>query len=252
LNKKKVVAMRVNLEVCLDNVESVDTCLKAGVDRIELCSALALGGLTPAYSSVFYAVKHAKLVSYAMIRPRAGDFCYSASELRMMIEEIKAMASIGVNGIVFGVLTNDLQIDTGAVAEIVKLSKQFNLGTTFHRAFDFISDYKKSIDILVKLGVDRILTSGLADKAPAGAKIIADAVKYADDRISIMAGSGVNFENVSSLIKETGVKEVHCSASCMKSISNASLKLGSSSSDLSYQITDIEHLLKIKSAIENV
>ncbi len=244
--------MKINLEVCLDNIESIDTCSEVGIDRVELCSALALGGLTPAYSTVFYAVKRSKIISYAMIRPRAGDFCYSSSELQMMKEEIKAMAEIGVNGVVFGVLTPNLEINFHAAEGIVKAAKQFNLGTTFHRAFDFVPDYRKSIDILVKLGIDRILTSGLADKAPAGAKVIADAIKYADGRICIMAGSGVNSVNVSSLIKETDVKEVHCSASCMKTVSNATLKLGSSSSDLSYQITDKEHLLKIKRAIESM
>lgn len=240
----------VDLEVCVDNIESVDISNIVGVQRLELCSALALGGLTPSASLIKYARDNTSTSLHAMIRPRAGDFCFSDKDVDAMLYDIETAAGLGAHGVVIGVLNSDFTINRKATQNLVSKSKSCKLDVTFHRAFDFVPDIKTALEFLVESGVRRILTSGTKSTAIEGAEIIKELNSLASGRIEIMAGSGVNAGNVLEIIKRTSVKDVHTSAGeKINKFADTTLKLGADSSDLSYQKTSYEKLMAIKKAI---
>ena len=141
------------IEICLESVESVIAAEKGGADRVELCSDLFEGGLTPTIGTVKTALKKSNIKINAMIRPRGGDFCYSDEEFEVMKEDIKAFKETGINGIVFGILTPEGDVDVKRSKEIIELARP--LAVTFHRAFDMTRDPYKSLEELIELGVDR-------------------------------------------------------------------------------------------------
>ena len=202
------------LEVCVDCIEGALAAQKGGADRIELCSALSEGGLTPSAGLVRFTAENISVPSFAMIRPRAGDFQYSQSELSVMLRDIEFVRDAGLAGVVIGA-----QNDAGALAleqlrEMKAISQ--NLGTTLHRVVDVIDDQLLAVDQAIDLGIDRILTSGGATVAIDGANRIAEMNARANGRIAIMPGSGVHTKNVGQLAKITGAREFH--ASCRKEI----------------------------------
>ncbi len=237
----------INLEVCVDNIESIISAGKVGVDRLELCSALAVGGITPSSGLVKYAKKNANISLHAMIRTRGGDFCFSREEKRAMKYDISSLADLGVDGIVIGFLDHDFNIDLKVTDEFVTLAKKLNLSVTFHRAIDFVKNYNSSIESLIDIGIDRVLTSGQSDKAFCGLDKIAEANMKFGQRIEIMAGSGINSGNVSEIIQKTDVKNIHCSASILvNKFPDKQLSLGSSSSSLEYSVVNENELKLIK------
>lgn len=247
--KNKEVIVNIKIEVCLDNIESVDNVTTVGIDRIEMCSSLALGGISPNESLVKYAKDTTKISLHSMIRPRSGDFTYSEKEINVMEYEINSFADMGVDGVVFGILNLNNELDLKSIERLFKLAKTRNLYVTFHRAFDYVNDHKKALKDLIDLGINRILTSGKADTAIQGLSVIKELVELASNRIEIMAGSGVTADNVKEIIEKTSVKSIHCSASEKKNkFDKISLKLGGNSSDLSYQCTSLPKLESIKKA----
>lgn len=204
----------INIEVCIDNIESLFTAQTAGAGRIELCSALTLGGLTPSHGLVAEVLKHAHLPVYSMIRPREGDFLYSSFEVEMMLNEIHTMRTLGVQGVVFGVLNKMAQIDKDVLKSLMQESK--GLGVTFHCAIDCCADVEQALEIIMSAGCERILTSGLACNAIDGVETIAHMVEQGKGRISVMAGAGINANNVVNIIKKAGVSEVHLSGKGMR------------------------------------
>lgn len=208
--------MITQLEICIDNIESLHNAVSGGATRIELCSSLALGGLTPSYGFMQQAAKLSTVPVYAMIRPRQGDFLYSEEEIEMMRFDIEAAHKAGLNGVVVGVLTLDGDIHMPFATELCKYALSLGLGVTFHRAFDQCRNPEQALEDVIHLGCERILTSGLAPTAPQGCNVIGSLVKQAEGRISIMAGAGVNAENVRSLVEQTRVQEVHLSGKCIR------------------------------------
>jgi copper homeostasis protein len=202
--------MPYQVEVCIDNIESLSYAEQGGADRIELCSSLALGGLTPSIGFIKQAVKQARIPIYAMIRPRQGDFLYQDDDIEIMLEDIYHAKQAGVAGVVFGVLNQHAEIDM-PLAQVLMRAAQ-GLGVTFHRAVDQCRDYRQAIENIAELGCERLLTSGLSPNAYDGRDTIADMVTLANQRFSVMAGAGVNADNVSHIILRSGVKEVHLSA----------------------------------------
>ena len=204
--------MNVKLEVCVDTLEGALAASQAGAHRIELCAALSEGGLTP---SVGFMAAAAQLDTpvYNMIRPRAGGFCYSQSELEIMKRDIEASAKAGCDGVVFGVLLPDGQLDTVAMAGLLRASA---LPATLHRAFDCVPDPFMALEQAIELGFERILTSGGQPSAPEGLSLISALVKRAAGRIVIMPGAGVNAENVGEIVRRTGVTEVHSSCASLQ------------------------------------
>ncbi len=199
----------MKVEVCIDNFESLQIAERAGADRIELCSALALGGITPNAGFIERAVQYASIPIYVMIRPRSGDFYYSEYEVEIMLKDIYHARIAGAQGVVFGVLDKQANVDRQVLKALMKEAGQ--LGVTFHRAIDLASDYQSALETIIEAGCERVLTSGQACNALSGASVIQHMVQQADGRLSIMAGAGVNHQNVVQIVRQTGVSEVHLS-----------------------------------------
>ncbi|MBO6001076.1 MAG: copper homeostasis protein CutC [Spirochaetales bacterium] len=199
--------MRPLIEICLEDVQSVLSAQEGGADRVELCSDLFEGGLTPSLGTVITAKKLAQIPINCMIRPRGGDFCYSDLEFQAMKEDILAFKQAGVNGIVFGILTPEGDVDMERSREVIKLARP--LSVTFHRAFDMTRDPYKALEDLIELGVDRVLTSGQEASVPEGADLLADLVKKADGRIIVMPGCGISERNFPKIHAKINASEYH-------------------------------------------
>lgn len=198
------------LEICVDDAAGLQAAIDGGADRIELCSALALGGLTPTPGLMALASKSPVPV-YAMIRPRSGDFVFSATEIEMILAEIDHVRACGLAGIVIGISQPDGRLDGAAMQQLV--DHAHGLGVTLHRAFDLVPDFAEAIDTAVALGCERILTSGGARTVLEGIEALDEIVRLAAGRISIMPGSGVTAYNAAAFIVRLGVTEIHSSGS---------------------------------------
>lgn len=205
--------MSVKIEICAGSIESAIAAKKGGADRIELCSALSEGGLTPSQAMIEYSVNQVKIDTYVLIRPRNGDFYYSRAEYELIKSDIFAAKLRGAAGVVIGMLNSDGTIDSCRLKELVEMARP--MGLTFHRAFDVCNDPFIALEEIIKLGFDRILTSGHALNAMAGSALLADLVKQAGDRIIIMPGGGITAANLKELHRITGASEFHTSASGM-------------------------------------
>ncbi len=197
------------LEICVDSFESAKNAELGGADRIELCAALSEDGLTPSIGFAKQCVEQLSVDVYPMIRPRQGGFVYAKEELQIMLEDIRQFKSIGVHGIVFGVLNSDGQIDEIAMRRLINAAKP--LPITFHRAFDQTTNAIESLDKLIELKVNRVLTSGQETTALEGLELLKELVKHAKGRISIMPGSGLKSSNIEQLLS-SGALEYHGSA----------------------------------------
>jgi copper homeostasis protein len=199
-----------SLEICCDSIDSVLAAERGGAQRIELCSSLLEGGLTPSAGFIRTARANASIALFVMIRPRGGDFCYSDAEFAAMREDILIAKSSGADGLVLGLLNQDGAVDVARTAALVQLAAP--LPVTFHRAFDLSADLDRSLEEVIQTGAQRILTSGGMALAPEGVKQIRRLVEIAGERIKIMAGSGINSKNAAEVIAQTGVHEIHASA----------------------------------------
>jgi copper homeostasis protein len=198
----------MNLEICVDNYESFSTAIKNGADRIELCSSLREGGLTPSYAFMEAALKTSTPV-FMMIRPRSCDFLYTDDEIEVMCRDIHAAKKLGASGVVFGVLTADGKINFPVMRALVKEASSMEV--TCHRAFDQVRDAFEAVDSLVELGVKRILTSGQEENPYSGMDMLRKVVSYARKRVMIMA-AGVTPDTVREIAVKAGVDEVHSAA----------------------------------------
>jgi copper homeostasis protein len=209
----------VKIEICTGSYRESIEAADAGASRIELCSALSIGGLTPSIGITKQIIKDIKKTCevHVMIRPTEGGFCYSEQEFNAMKETIKAMAQCGVNGIVFGILDNNMNFNLHRTNELVILAKKHNLITTIHRAIDVCQNPNEALEKLINIGVDRILTSGQQKKAIDGISIIQSMIERCNGKIEIMPGSGINETNA-LLFVNIGAKSVHFTA--RKSIEN--------------------------------
>lgn len=196
------------VEICCDGLEAARVAVGAGADRIELCTDLACGGITPPHEILDEAVTLGVPVN-VLIRPREGDFVYNDSEIHHILFNIAYCGNVGVNGVVTGALTDDGRVDIPLCKDIVDLARSYGLSITFHRAIDCTADIMEALDDVLSLGVDRILTSGGAESAPEGKEIIKKMVKRAGNKAIILAGAGITPENATELIEYTGVKEIH-------------------------------------------
>ncbi|MGR5095221.1 copper homeostasis protein CutC [Vibrio maritimus] len=203
--------MSYQLEVCIDNIESLAYAITGGATRIELCSSLALGGLTPNAGLIKQAVQSSSIPIYVMIRPRQGDFLYDCDDVEIMAEDIRTAAKYGASGVVLGLLDKEGHVDMPRSIRLVKLARELDLGVTFHRAFDQCRHPEQALEDVIALGCERILTSGLAASASEGVATLSAMVQQAEGRIAIMAGAGVSSDNVASIIASSGVNEVHLS-----------------------------------------
>jgi copper homeostasis protein len=198
------------LELIAFTIQSCIDAQAAGADRIELCDNPGEGGTTPSYGFIKTARQKLSVDLFPIIRPRGGDFLYNADEFEMMKADIKLCKEIGCNGVIFGILSADGNIDKKRNSQLVDIA--YPLGVTFHRAFDRTNDLLKAMEDVIDIGCERILTSGGVPNALEGADNIAALVNQASDRIIIMPGSGVRSQNLRELMKKTGATEFHSSA----------------------------------------
>ncbi|MEM7657588.1 MAG: copper homeostasis protein CutC [Bacteroidota bacterium] len=201
----------MTLEICIDSLASMEAAHIGGADRIELCAGLAIGGTTPPQALLEACLALDGPPIMVMVRPRAGDFLYSPAEIKLMTRSIELVKKLGANGVVFGVLSRDGQIDRDASLRLLEAARPMEV--TFHRAFDVCRDPYEGLDVLVELGVDHLLTSGQAPDAEKGIPLLHDLVSRSGGRLQIMAGAGVRSLNVGRIIRETGVSACHASAS---------------------------------------
>lgn len=198
------------VEICVDSVEGAVAAQQGGADRVELCANLLEGGTTPSAGCIAMARRELRIGLQVMIRPRGADFLYSASEKEVMREDIASAKALKADGVVFGCLTSDGDVDEELTRELVRLSAPLNV--TFHRAFDVCRDPRAGLEKLITCGVHRLLTSGQEDTCLAGVGTIAELNRQAAGRIIVMPGGGLNARNVRQIIEATGVSEVHLSA----------------------------------------
>ncbi|MDE7346358.1 MAG: copper homeostasis protein CutC [Muribaculaceae bacterium] len=201
--------MKTILEICAADIDSVYAAARGGADRVELCCALSEGGLTPSIGLIEEALTVEGIKVNVLIRPRSGDFVYSEAELRVMVRDIETCRQLGVNGVVFGALKPDGDIDMEACRRMAEASE--GLHKTFHRAFDMCVDPRKAVRDIQKLGFDRILTSGQEVSAMAGAALIRD-LQMEFPGMTFIAAGGVIPSNVSKIVAVSGVREIHASA----------------------------------------
>ena len=190
---------RVTVEICVDSIESAIAADRGRADRIELCSSLAEGGVTPSAGLIATVLSRVSLAVFVMIRPRAGDFCYSDDEFRAMEQDIVTAKQLGADGVVFGLLNEDGRVDVARTHQLVEIARP--LKVTFHRAFDVARDLHEALEELVRAALGRIKIAELNRAAKDQTK----------DRIIVMAGAGITEQNVRELLVETGVREIHAS-----------------------------------------
>jgi copper homeostasis protein len=197
----------ISVEICVDSVSSAIAAERGGAVRVELCSGLVEGGLTPGAGLIEITRAAVTLGVHVMIRPRGGDFCYDESEFEIMRRDIAVARKFGANGVVLGILEPNGSIDVGRTRQLVELARP--LEVTFHRAFDMTADLSRALEDLCTAGVDRVLTSGAEQTAWDGSGTIAKLVAQAKRRVAIMAGSGIKPENARALVEQTGVRDIH-------------------------------------------
>lgn len=197
-------------EICANSVASCKAAQDGGADRVELCSGIPEGGTTPSYGMIRKARESIKIALNVIIRPRGGDFLYSPDELEEMILDIKAAKELGADGLVFGCLTAEGNVDKKAMAMLMEAAD--GLPVTFHRAFDHSSDPFQALEDIIGSGCVRILTSGCRPTATEGVGLLEKLVQAAGDRIIIMPGCGVNEGNIAEIARLSGAREFHFSA----------------------------------------
>lgn len=230
------------MEVCANSLRSAIAAQEGGAKRVEFCDNLAEGGTTPSYGQVALAKRMLTLQVYPIIRPRGGDFLYSAIEFEIMKEDVKIFRSLGCNGIVIGMLNEDGTIDKPRCAELIRLAE--GMSVAFHRAFDMTPDLLLALEDVIDLGCERVLTSGGAGSALEGAEVINRLVTAASGRISIMPGAGINVNNIAKIIAETGAKEFHGTAKAFveseMKYRKGGVNMGAAVDEYRYELTDAE------------
>lgn len=197
------------IEICCSSISSVKNAINYGANRIELCQDLLNDGITPSKRLLNSAIKISTKPINVLIRPRIGDFFYSSEEIKLIEYEIKQIKSLPINGIVIGILNRKNDLPINVLKKLVQIIKPLDL--TFHRAFDIVNNPIKSMNKLIEIGFDRILTSGQSDTAEKGLKMLLELKEKANGKISIMPGGGIN-ENNCHIFLKNGFNEIHLSA----------------------------------------
>ena len=194
-------------ELCAESREAACAAESGGADRIELCSELARGGLTPSEDVIAASVRALSIPVYVLIRPRSGSFVFSAEELALMRRQIRAAREAGARGVAVGVLREDGRVDVERTRELVELARP--MAATFHRAFDETPDLAEALERVIETGAEGLLTSGGAKEVLGGAESISALRRQADGRIDIIAGGGLNLETLTEVVRRSGVSCLH-------------------------------------------
>ncbi|XP_077522201.1 PF03932 family protein CutC isoform X1 [Amblyomma americanum] len=210
INSRRVMA--VELEVCVDSVASALTAAECGATRLELCAGLAVGGLTPTLGTFLAVRQRVAVPIMVLVRPRAGDFCYTAEEVEAMATDIALFRQNGVHGFVIGALTREGDVDVATCQHLLAAAGP-QADTTFHRAFDVVRNPEAALERVIELGFRRLLTSGQAASVELGLDLLCRLATQAKGRIQLMPGGGVSESNLAHLLHATGVRAIHASAS---------------------------------------
>ncbi|MEN5433517.1 copper homeostasis protein CutC [Sphingobacterium faecium] len=207
---KEITINGYQLEICSNSPQSALFAAQGGATRIEFCQNLENGGITPSYGQIVQARKLIDIGIHVLIRPRGGDFVYSDLEFDEMMADVQFCKEAGCDGVVIGVMKSDATVDIERTKALVDAARPMHV--TFHRAFDKCADPLSSLAILIELGIDRLLTSGLQNKAVDGVELLKELVKSAEGKIVIMPGAGVDSNNIEMILKTTGATAIHSSA----------------------------------------
>jgi len=244
------------VEICVDSVESACDAEDAGAGRVELCSALSEGGITPSCGLITLVRKNISIELNVIIRPRGGDFLYNDTDLCVMRNDIDNAGEAGANGIVTGILMRDGNIDLERMARLVEYAYPMNV--TFHRAFDMCRDPYRAVEDVISTGATRLLTSGQERKAIEGISLIKELVEITDERLIIMPGGGIDEYNISSIATATGAREFHLSAGrtieSQMQYRRKGLSMGNTSATSEYQlrIADAERIRAVVKSLKKV
>lgn len=235
------------LEICVDDAAGLDAAVKGGADRIELCSSLGSGGLTPSRGFMEFAA-WSPISVHALIRPRIGDFTYGEDDIAIMMSDIEAARAAGLAGVVIGAACAPGVLDRAVLERLVTAAQGLDL--TLHRAFDVVNDLDAALELAVELGFSRILTSGGARHAEEGLQTLARLVAQAAGRISIMPGGGVRPGNVARLLAIPGISEVHASSSQPRAAERRLVEFGFVGDEMRH--TDEATVRALKAALQAV
>lgn len=246
--------MKYKIEICANSVASCLQAQKGGAYRVELCAGIPEGGTTPSYGETAVARQLLDIKLNIIIRPRGGDFLYSEVEHQAMLHDIEMAKKLGVDGVVIGCLKANGTIDMERNKELIDAAKGMNV--TFHRAFDMCKDPFESLEQIISLGCDRVLTSGQQPTAIEGVSLLAELVAKANSRIIIMPGSGVNEDNIATIAAETKATEFHFSArepiDSKMEYRNPNLKMGGTVVSIDEFIQNITDAEKVRRTIDKL
>jgi copper homeostasis protein len=244
------------LEICCGSAEDAIEAAAGGADRVELCSALFLGGLTPSLGSLIEVKRRTQIRVIAMNRPRQAGFCYSPTEFAVMERDAELLVENGVDGVVFGILEGDGTVDMKRTRSLRE-----RIGTrqaVFHRAFDVTPDPFRALEELIDLGITRVLTSGQKNAAPDGAELIAKLNERAGGRIEVLPGAGLTADNVRQFVAQTQCRQVHMTAFSTQrdtsTLGNSAIYFGSPGgpAEAEFQITDREYVRRAKQELADL
>jgi copper homeostasis protein len=246
---------KILLEICLDSVESATAAERGGADRVELCAGLPEGGTTPSAGMIAAVRKKIAIGLQVMIRPRGGDFCYSADEFSIMQRDILIAKQLGASGVVFGILNLDGNIDKDRMRQLLEMARP--LKVTCHRAFDMACDLSQALEDLIELGFDRVLTSGGKKSAIDAMSTLAQLVQQAHGRISIMACGELSIVNVKAVVEYTHVREVHAglgtSVTSAMRFKNQKIAMGSlANSEYQHSVVPESSVRELRAAIDSI
>jgi copper homeostasis protein len=232
---------RVTVEICVGDVESAIAAEAGGADRVELCDNLAVGGTTPSAGTIAETCRRLSVPVHVLIRPRAGNFVHSESELAVIRHDIEVAKALGAEGIVLGILTNEATIDRDQTAGLIALARP--LRVTFHKAFDQTPDLLEALDTLIALGVERVLTSGGRPTAMEGVETLAELVDRAGEQIAVIAGGSLNFDNLETIIRRSRAREVHLGSAVGRTVHG---------SETSWNQTDPQRVAAVVSFVQGL
>jgi copper homeostasis protein len=229
-------------EICAVNIQSALAAQEAGAHRIELCSALDEGGITPSPGLIRAAVQHLTIGVNVLIRPREGDFCYSEAEFNIMLDDIEFCREQGVHGVVVGALLPDGQLDLPKLAAMK--AEAGSMEVVHHRAFDFSADPAVALEQLITLGYKRVLSSGQSNSAFEGRYLLQKLVQQADGRISVMPGAGIDAHNIHAVASTSGAHEFHFTGKIRKQPSSGHVIQGLDGSYWQSDVASIQQIIR--------